>query len=87
MGLRIVKIMEGETEFAGLMDSVLEEMLPPAFRAGDLFESPEAAAQDFVRFCNDRAGGRQPDQLVAPALARVLSEWERDVAVREEQTA
>lgn len=87
MGLRIVKIMEGETEFAGLMDSVLEEMLPPAFRAGDLFLTPEGAAQDFIQFCGERAGGRSPDQLVAPALARVLNEWERDVAVREEKTA
>lgn len=87
MGLRIVQIMEGETEYAGLFDSVLEEMLPPTFRAGDLFTTPVEAAEDFIEFCVTRAGGRQPDQLVAPALARVLNEWERDVTVREEQSA
>lgn len=87
MGLRIVQINESGTEFAGLMDSVLEEMLPPTFRAGDLFTTPVEAAEDFIEFCAARAGGRKPDQLVAPALARVLNEWERDVAVREEQTA
>jgi len=87
MGLRIVQIMEGGTEYAGLMDSVLEEMLPPTFRASDLFVTPEAAAEDFIEFCQRTAGGRMPDQLVAPALARVLNTWERDVTVREEQLA